>query len=138
VLQPIDFSHAVHAERGLDCKDCHQHFQSATFSGLPGIDVCMDCHEDSLSDSPEEEKLRAYGERHEDVPWQRLHVLPDHVYHSHRRHVVAAELSCDTCHGDTGTSSTPPTRPLVDQTMDWCIDCHARSKVTTECIHCHR
>lgn len=72
------------------------------------------------------------------VPWRRLYDVPDDVYYSHRRHVTVAQLECVECHGEIGTSTSPPTGPLNDLTMEFCIDCHEKQNASTDCIACHR
>ncbi len=128
----------MHIEQDIDCIDCHQYYETSEYSGLPRIDVCLDCHDDETVDNAELKKLAAFAERNEQVPWQRVYVMPDHVFYSHRRHVVTAKIACKTCHGDIAKLTTPPTRPLVDQSMDWCLDCHEENTATADCIHCHR
>jgi hypothetical protein len=137
VEQPIAFNHSVHVEQ-LECGDCHKHFSTATYSGLPRLEVCVECHEEALTESPEEEKLLAYASKEEEIPWRNVYGVADHVFYSHRTHVVTAQIECETCHGDIGALTAPPPRPLVDQSMSWCLDCHEENSATTDCIHCHR
>ncbi len=138
IEQPIQFSHKKHIEQEIECADCHRNFETATFSGLPTTEMCMDCHEDDSSDDPEMLKLLAFAAEDRNVPWQRVYEVADHVFYSHRRHVVAAELACTDCHGAIAETTVPPARPLVDQTMDWCLQCHEESGASSDCIHCHR
>lgn len=139
IEQPIRFNHKLHVtENGLECGDCHQYFETHSFSGLPGKEVCLECHEEPQTDSKEEEKIREYAARDEEIPWKRLHLMPDHVNYSHRRHVKVAGLACETCHGAIAEATSPPTRPLVEQDMDWCLDCHEDKGATQDCIHCHK
>ncbi len=138
IEQPIRFNHAVHIKNDLKCLDCHQHFDSAEFSGLPGIEMCAECHEEPMTKSPEEVRLIEFTKRGEELPWQRVYDLPEDVFYSHRRHVVVAKIECKTCHGDVGRLTEPPEQPLVTQTMEWCIDCHLARGASVDCIHCHR
>lgn len=138
VRQPLGFNHKKHTEADVECSVCHQHFETAEFSGLPSTGLCMDCHEGETSTDSEAQKLLKYAANEENIPWQRVYDVPDHVFYSHRRHVVVAEIDCVVCHGAIAELTVPPAYPLVDQTMDWCLDCHAARGATTDCIHCHR
>jgi predicted CXXCH cytochrome family protein len=82
--------------------------------------------------------VTSYIESSEDIPWNRIYDVPGHVYFSHRRHVAVAGVECATCHGDIASSTTPPPAPLNDISMAFCIDCHEKEEVTTDCNACHR
>ncbi len=139
IEQPIAFNHSVHVEEGLECTDCHSQVESLPSATLPPVDLCTDCHADEpMSDSEDEALLLRYIEEGTPIPWQRIYEMPRHVYFSHRRHVVLGEIECMTCHGDVPAMTVPPSRPVVDQTMDWCMDCHRDNKVTNDCLACHR
>ena len=44
-VQPIHFSHKIHAgDNGIDCKYCHSAARSSKTSGIPSLNVCMNCH----------------------------------------------------------------------------------------------
>lgn len=138
IEQPIQFSHKAHIDAGLTCSVCHETIEQAAAAGVPSLDTCMTCHQGTLTDSPEEEKVRQFAERGEPIPWRRIYDAPDHVYFSHRRHVVAARIGCGECHGAVETLVVPAAYPLVRQSMDWCLACHAKRGATTDCVHCHR
>jgi hypothetical protein len=139
IVQPIQFNHALHVdEMDMVCGDCHRYFEEGATSGFPGIEVCRDCHEEPLGESPEEAKLLQYITAGEEIPWKRLYVAEDNVYYSHRRHVVAAELLCESCHGDMAGATEPPGHPLKKIAMDNCIACHLESGADTDCLACHR
>lgn len=135
--QPISFNHKKHQEQGVECITCHTHFKDQTFSGMPTVAVCMECHKDSITKNPGEEKIRQFSQKGEEVPWKRLYQQPDHVFFSHRRHVVLAKMECQNCHGDIGQSERPPTKPWVKMTMKWCMDCHTKTKANNDCLACH-
>ena len=136
--QPIAFNHLKHKEAGLTCDTCHTRYEESAVSGRPSTETCMFCHEEALTESAEEEKIRQYASQGQEIPWRRIYVLPDHVFFSHRRHVVSAGLECATCHGDAGESTVPQTRPAVAHTMERCIECHQSSEVDAGCNGCHR
>jgi predicted CXXCH cytochrome family protein len=138
VVQPIQFSHKAHVEKGLQCDACHTSVQQAAAATVPGSDTCMLCHQGAITDSPEEEKVRQYAEKGAAIPWRRIYQLPAHVYFSHRRHVVVARIDCVKCHGAVASLVAPAAYPLVKQNMPWCLECHRTRGATQDCIHCHR
>lgn len=135
--QTIAFNHKKHQEQGIECNTCHIYFKEQIFSGMPTVATCMECHKDSITKNPEEEKIRQFKQKGEEIPWKRLYQQPDHVFFSHRRHVVLGKMACQTCHGDIGQSEKPPSKPWVKMTMNWCMDCHAKTKTSNDCLACH-
>lgn len=150
--QPIDFPHSVHAGiNGIDCKYCHNSVTESRTAGLPSVNVCMNCHKQVTGTTPEQqEKIKAiydaagwdgnqYTGEHKEIVWNKVHVLPDHVYFSHQQHVVAGGVDCIQCHGDMKTmEKTAKVQPVSELnklegnikltkptlTMGWCIECH--------------
>lgn len=44
-IQPIHYSHKIHAgDNGIDCKYCHSSARVSKHSGIPSLNVCMNCH----------------------------------------------------------------------------------------------
>ncbi|WP_439129712.1 c-type cytochrome, partial [Polaribacter sp.] len=44
-IQPIAFSHKIHAgENKVDCQYCHSSAKHSKHSGIPSVNVCMNCH----------------------------------------------------------------------------------------------
>ena len=44
-VQPIHFSHKVHAgDNKIECKYCHSSARTSKHSGIPSLNVCMNCH----------------------------------------------------------------------------------------------
>ncbi|MCF6297827.1 MAG: c-type cytochrome, partial [Flavobacteriaceae bacterium] len=144
-IQPIAFSHKIHAgDNKIDCQYCHSSAKHSKTSGIPSVNVCMNCHK-SISEynGPvtsefskefydgeiqkiynaigwDSEKL-AYIENYEEKPikWVRVHNLPDFVYYNHSQHVTVAGLKCQKCHGPVETmDEVYQFSPL---TMDWCL-----------------
>ena len=137
--QPIRFNHKKHAgEMSLPCTTCHQAVKEQTFASLPQTGTCMTCHAAALTKNPEEEKIRQYAAKKEKIAWKRIYQMPDHVFFSHRRHVVSAKIECVTCHGKMAELTEPPTRPLVQQSMSWCIACHQEKRASVDCNACHK
>lgn len=138
-VQPVAFSHKIHAgELKLPCIMCHQSAGSQTFAGLPQTEMCMACHTAALTQNPEEKKIRQYATKGDKIPWQRIYQMPGYVFFSHRRHVALGKVECSTCHGNMAEQRTPPTQPLVNQTMAWCIDCHQERRASVDCNACHK
>ena len=121
----------------MECSSCHAYFTTEAFSGLPPLAACALCHSEPQGESPEEARVVQAIEEGSEIEWRRLFRQPPHVFFSHRRHVVVAELECTTCHGDIGSSSTPPVHP-ARLTMSQCIACHDRNAIAENCSACHR
>lgn len=128
--QSISFNHKNHQDQGVGCITCHPYFNEYAFSGMPDLNICLECNKEPVTKSPEEEKIRRFQKKGEQIPWRRLYEEPDHVYFSHRAHIVIGKIECKTCHGNIGESQRPPTKPFVQMTMSWCMNCHGRNKVT--------
>ncbi len=44
-IQPIHYSHKIHAgDNGIECKYCHSSARVSKHSGIPSLNVCMNCH----------------------------------------------------------------------------------------------
>ncbi len=136
--QPIAFNHRLHVEDlDLVCLDCHEHYESETYSGLPSAEVCGFCHEEAQGESAEEQKLVELLAAGVSPEWQPLFRQPPHVFYSHSRHVVVAGLECEACHGTIAESEAPPSRVDV-LTMEECLECHVREGASQNCTACHR
>ncbi|NOY52007.1 MAG: cytochrome c3 family protein [Deltaproteobacteria bacterium] len=139
VEQPIQFNHYKHTqELELECVMCHIGVRNRVRATLPSVEICIGCHEEAVTDSPEEEKIREYDSRGEEIPWQRLFRVPPHVFFSHRRHVTVAGLDCTKCHGDMAMRKTPPRKAPMRISMSYCLSCHRQLKASTDCVSCHR
>lgn len=161
VNQPVAFPHKAHLDLQnpkFECTTCHDQAAKGPVAGRPSTKKCLSCHSGADAKSAEEKKLQAFGEKGEEIPWQRVWRLPPHVFFSHRTHVAVAQVRCQTCHGPMQTLTRPPTRPLRRLTMDDCIECHetwrwadegpergaeptkaaVARRVSTDCNACHR
>ena len=142
VTQPIVFNHKVHLEEAsLQCADCHTDAASQVWAGLPNKDSCLDCHDvddEETQNDPEKAKLIRYDDQEQDIPWRRVAVTRPDIFFSHRRHVTAAGLDCLTCHPNQRKLTAPPRTADFVMRMGDCIACHEKSKVTTDCLACHR
>ncbi len=107
--QPIDFSHVVHSEAVGDCDSCHFFREDGTFSGAPTLAECIDCHEEAQGDTEDERIfVEEYVAQNKEVPWLIYSEQPDSVFFSHAAHVKKAKMSCESCHGEIGTSDALP------------------------------
>ena len=155
-VQPIHYSHKIHAGANqIECKYCHSSARVSKHSGIPSLNVCMNCHQNIAEYNGEEEidkgytkefytkeikKLYAavgwdeenqvYTGNTEPVKWIRIHNLPDFVYFNHAQHVMVGEVKCQTCHGPVEEMEIMyQYSPL---TMGWCINCHRETNVKVE------
>jgi len=141
VDQPIAFSHAVHiGEANVQCVDCHLNAESERSAGIPGKQICFDCHDidEEEGSNPEKDKLFAFDERDDEIPWQRVAITRPDVFFSHRRHVTSAKLDCLVCHKNQDTLTTPPKRSRHVMPMANCLACHAKNGMPEDCNACHR
>jgi mono/diheme cytochrome c family protein len=155
-IQPIHYSHKIHAgENGIECKYCHSSARVSKHSGIPSLNVCMNCHKnisefsgskDSIYEYSKEfytgeiQKLYAavgwdkttqkYTAKTTPVKWVRVHNLPDFVYFNHSQHVSVAGVECQTCHGPVETMEVM--RQHSPLTMGWCVNCHRATNVKVE------
>jgi hypothetical protein len=136
--QPFPFHHAAHV-KGASCALCHQGVRTGARAGILDLGACTGCHAVPPGDPSAAQKARwQKAVAGEAAPWNRLYRLPPHVYFSHRRHVVLANLECAACHGDIAQRSAAPGRPRKIVRMRDCIACHDHEKVTADCTGCHR
>lgn len=156
-IQPIHFSHKIHAgDNKIDCKYCHSSARVSKNSGIPSLNVCMNCHK-SISEfqgdkdstyveyskefyTGEIQKLydavgwdktnMAYTGKTKPVKWVRVHNLPDFVYFNHSQHVSVAGVECQKCHGPVQTFEIM--KQFSPLTMGWCVNCHRETNVKVE------
>ncbi|MEJ6775851.1 MAG: cytochrome c3 family protein [Crocinitomicaceae bacterium] len=159
--QPISFPHSVHAgTNAIDCKYCHNSVTKSKSAGLPTVNVCMNCHKQISGETPEQQEQiqkiydaagydpsgagRYTGDTKE-IIWNRVHVLPDHVYFNHSQHVEVGGVDCKQCHGDMEKMmETAKVQTIEDLnkvegniqlskttlTMGWCIECHKEKEIS--------
>lgn len=106
--QPVDFNHALHNELVEDsCESCHFFREDGSYSGVPKLAQCIECHEEVNGEDPEEAKfVNAYVANNREVPWLIYSRQPQNVFFSHAAHVKMAEMDCVTCHGHIGESES--------------------------------
>jgi mono/diheme cytochrome c family protein len=159
--QPIAFPHDIHTGvNGIDCKYCHNSVTKSKSAGIPTVNVCMNCHKQVNGRTPAQQEQIAkiydaagwstdgagsYTGKSKPIKWNKVHVLPDHVYFNHSQHVVVGGLDCKQCHGDMTKQkdvarvvpvselnkiegNIPLTKPTL--TMGWCIECHGEKEIS--------
>jgi cytochrome c2 len=154
-IQPIHYSHRIHAgDNQIECKYCHSSARVSKHSGIPSLNVCMNCHK-QIAEVSEETATEDYSKEFYDneiqklyeatgwdpstqsytgetkpVKWVRIHNLPDFAYFNHAQHVSVAGVECQTCHGPVEEMEIMyQDAPL---TMGWCINCHRETNIQVE------
>jgi hypothetical protein len=133
--QPVWFSHEVHAgQNKIDCLYCHHSAMESKSAGIPGVGVCMNCHNvvknGKKTGTEEIAKVIEAWNTGKPIEWVRVHNLPDHVWFSHAQHVNAGERECQECHGPVETMDRIV--QVESLGMGWCINCHRNSAVKFE------
>ncbi len=157
-IQPIAFSHKIHAgDNKIECQYCHSAAKHSKHSGIPSVNICMNCHM-NISEVAEDTKViledggtvltkadldkeiqkiydaagwdkdkLAYTGEQKPIKWVRIHNLPDFAYFNHSQHVTVAGVACQKCHGPIQEMDEVYQHSPL--TMGWCIDCHKQTKV---------
>ena len=152
-IQPIHYSHKIHAGANqIECKYCHSSARVSKHSGIPSLNVCMNCHMNIAEYNGEEdlekgytkefytneikklykavgwdENTQSYTGDTQPVKWVRIHNLPDFVYFNHAQHVSVAGVDCQKCHGPVEEMEIMYQHSSL--TMGWCINCHRETNV---------
>ena len=152
-VQPIHYSHKIHSGANqIECKYCHSSARVSKHSGIPSLNVCMNCHKNIAEYAGEEdlengytkdfytkeikklydavgwdEENQAYTGNTKPVKWVRIHNLPDFVYFNHAQHVQVGGVECQTCHGPVEEMEVMYQHSSL--TMGWCINCHRESNL---------
>ncbi len=165
--QPVQFNHELHMYEVYNgCESCHYFREDGTFSGVPTLNECIDCHEYPIGNTEAELNfVDNYVAQGKEVPWLIYSRQPDCVFFSHAAHVVKAEMACKTCHGpiETSTSLKPYEENRLtgysrdiwgkeltgisffkdhvwqSMKMDDCARCHKEQMGSQgECFQCHK
>ncbi|WP_185868543.1 c-type cytochrome [Blattabacterium cuenoti] len=111
--QPIYFSHKIHSGiNKIDCQYCHSSAKYGKVSGIPSVNVCMNCHmtineyqgnyiEKGKSREEYNEEIkkiyyasgwnpekRTYSRKSHPIKWIKIHNMPDFVYFNHSQHII--------------------------------------------------
>jgi hypothetical protein len=139
-VQPIRFPHPVHVKSvGMNCLYCHYSANKSADPGLPAVGTCMGCHtiigpsRPKIGDQParqsaELKKLHEYApigqpDKWKEIPWIRIHKLPEYVRFPHMRHVNAG-VTCQSCHGPVQDMAQVYQNASLN--MGWCLTCHTQ------------
>jgi len=147
--QPVAFSHTVHVEGGeMACKDCHYLKPNGKWSGVPRLAKCMECHEETQGDTPEEKEfVEKYVKGNKEIPWLIYSKEPKNVFFSHAAHLKIARFDCKVCHGKMGHNNRPPVyvysriSKYPQHTvivMEDCMKCHKKYDAPNYCFTCHK
>jgi mono/diheme cytochrome c family protein len=154
-VQPIHYSHKIHAgDNGIDCNYCHSSARVSKHSGIPSLNICMNCHK-AIGEVAEstataeyskefydgeikklyaavgwDEATQSYTGKTQPVKWVRIHNLPDFAYFNHSQHVSVAGIECQTCHGPVEEMEIMYQHSPL--TMGWCINCHRETNVKVQ------
>ena len=156
-VQPIHYSHRIHAgENAIDCKYCHSSARVSKHSGIPSLNICMNCHKaiGEVAAETQAEGINEYGVDYnaeiqklykavgwdeaeqsytgvsQPVKWIRIHNLPDFAYFNHSQHVSVAGVECQTCHGPVEEMEIMYQHSSL--TMGWCINCHRETNIQVQ------
>jgi mono/diheme cytochrome c family protein len=129
--QPIAFSHKLHAgENQINCAYCHTSVYKAKSANIPSPNICMNCHSQIKTESPEIKKIYRAIERKQPIQWVRVHNLPDLAYFNHSQHTQVGGIQCQTCHGPIQNMEVVYQYSAL--TMGWCINCHRETPLNTK------
>ncbi|WP_092738890.1 cytochrome c3 family protein [Hymenobacter psychrophilus] len=129
--QPIAFSHKLHAgENQINCAYCHTSVYKGKSANIPSPNICMNCHSQIKTESPEIKKIYRAIERKQPIQWVRIHNIPDLAYFNHSQHTQVAGLECQTCHGPIQNMEVVYQYSAL--TMGWCINCHRETPLNTK------
>ena len=155
-IQPIHYSHKIHSgDNQIECKYCHSSARVSKHSGIPSLNVCMNCHMNIADYNGDEdlekgytkefytneikklykavgwdENTQSYTGETQPVKWVRIHNLPDFVYFNHAQHVSVAGVDCQKCHGPVEEMEIMYQHSSL--TMGWCINCHRETNVNVK------
>jgi hypothetical protein len=135
--QPIPFDHSLHVGQiGMQCMYCHNQVERSAHSNIPALSTCMNCHLVVKTDSPHIQKMREAYDKGESIPWEIVHMLPDHAKFNHSAH-ISKGVNCQTCHGPVETMKQ--VYQHSDLSMGWCVNCHREpeNKAPLSCSTCH-
>ncbi|WP_375322927.1 c-type cytochrome [Candidatus Karelsulcia muelleri] len=158
--QPIFFSHKIHSGiNKIHCQYCHYSSLYSKISGIPSLNVCMNCHISINSYNGDyllkqkkfidneikkiykylgwnEEKINFY-ENKSNIKWIRIHNLPKFVNFNHSQHIIVAGKEIKKsknvdliCEACHGyVQNMDQVLMFNDFTMEWCIKCHVNTNI---------
>jgi hypothetical protein len=128
--QPLPFNHAFHTtELQMSCEYCHQGTDRSKVAVMPALSVCIGCHRVVGSGLQPIQELRAYWERGEPVPWERVYKLPEFAQFYHAPHLRNG-VECAECHGPVDEMAR--IYQWSSLRMGWCLECHRGAPEETD------
>ncbi len=108
--QPFNFDHHLHAYEADGCESCHYLREDGSFSGIPKLATCRECHPDTAPigvTEDEEVFVKEYLAKGKEIPWFVYAKQPDCVFFSHAAHIDSgAGMECFECHGHIAETKT--------------------------------
>ncbi len=132
----LTFSHAKHADEGIECGDCHEGIEEsaslAKTRHIPNKETCEGCHEEQLADKKKCDKCHVGSDRKVSLRKPERKLRFSHVAHAER----TKEQGCKTCHADAVKAKHPGVNLVPD--MAACADsCHKKDLQQQNCSKCH-
>jgi Cytochrome c7 and related cytochrome c len=156
-IQPVRFSHKIHAGMDNDqlpCQYCHSYVDISPNPGIPSMKKCMGCHTHIVGRDVDYDFdgttiniknqiaiVRDYWAKQEPIAWNKVNSMPGYVHFTHKRHIQRG-FECKTCHGDIANMNQVHQVNRFD--MGFCIQCHMKNAKDQEelthlkdCLTCH-
>ncbi|MFI5322452.1 MAG: cytochrome c3 family protein [Thermodesulfobacteriota bacterium] len=156
-IQPVRFSHKIHAGMDNDqlpCQYCHSYVEVSPNPGIPSLKKCMGCHTHivgrdvdydfdgtTINIKNEIAQVREYWAKKEPIAWNKVNSMPGYVHFTHKRHIQRG-FECKTCHGDVANMNQ--VYQVNRLNMGFCIQCHTHNAKDQEelthlkdCLTCH-
>jgi mono/diheme cytochrome c family protein len=161
-IQPIHYSHKIHAgENKIDCQYCHSSARVSKHSGIPSLNVCMNCHKSiyeykgNLEGPTQEDLANGYTndfytaeikKLYKAVGWdeenQKYTGETEPVEWVRIHNLPDLAYFNHSQHVDVGGIECQTCHGPVEEmeimyqysplTMGWCIDCHRQTNVKVE------
>jgi hypothetical protein len=129
----IVFSHHVHSEQGLGCRDCHaQLLEDAemTVEAVPSKSKCAECHDVESKESC----ATCHRNPQAPGPWQG--VEDNHLVFSHKAHGEYG-YECENCHKGAANWPDRLIRKTENLAHPDCASCHQDDLDAGRCRICH-
>jgi hypothetical protein len=105
----------------------------------------MGCHKFVAKEKLAVRILAARVKAGQPLRWERVFVLPDFIYFSHRAHLRikprpdckdCEKVECKDCHGEIEKQKVVHHEQPF--TMGQCLACHEKKKAPRDCTVCHK
>lgn len=138
--RPFAFAHRLHVEdQGLECADCHAHWDDSDDPGLPRLAQCALCHAEIDADKPPAQKVASLFDGD---GFRAAHASreSDEIQFSHQSHATRG-IECTTCHAEVARDEgkLAARGSELRMSMEACLACHATSSGPrdSDCAACH-